>query len=547
MKNIYTITFIAIILIAFTHCKKEEPKTLSVSPTRVGVSKDGYSNNITVNTNTDWNATSNKTWCILDNASGIGNEGVSNTSLFGVTISANTTTSERTAIITVSGTNVSSITITVIQEAGDEDFIEVITPTNSSNWEIEQTYNIEWNDNISENVKIELYENTTFLKTITSSTESNGNYSWLLPSDLTHNSNYKIKIISISESNISAYSDNFTINIPSDMYYMTNSTETLSGGTFYDSHGANNYFDNEDYTMTFYPETSDEKLQFNFTFFNVEYENDCSYDYLIIYDGSSSYASLIGVYCGTNSPETITASNSEGALTFVFHSDGRTVEQGWEADISCVGGSSDYITITSPTSSSNWEVGQTYTIQWNDNISENVRIRLWKGSDIITTITTNTASDGSYSWSIPSSISNDNYYIVVGSVNNTNLYGVSDYFTISDGVATYNLDGYWEHPTYSEYKLYISGSTCYFISGDFCLNPNDIKLRNITYTGNGTEHSWSCDAIWCFGNIPEWGDSNTGLITHEGYEDEEIRISAGTARDGEYYDYEGKPWIRSSK
>ncbi|MEZ5149018.1 MAG: CUB domain-containing protein [Bacteroidales bacterium] len=69
--------------------------------------------------------------------------------------------------------------------------------------------------------------------------------------------------------------------------------------------------------------------------FSVEYQNNCNYDYLEIYDGNSASASLIGQYCGTNSPGTVEATNEEGALTFVFHSDGSVTEPGWTANVSC--------------------------------------------------------------------------------------------------------------------------------------------------------------------------------------------------------------------
>ncbi|MCK4360425.1 MAG: T9SS type A sorting domain-containing protein, partial [Bacteroidales bacterium] len=107
-------------------------------------------------------------------------------------------------------------------------------------------------------------------------------------------------------------------------------------GMFFDSGGDGaNYSDDEDYTMVFYPDNSEYKLKCNFTMFDVEWENNCDYDWLKIYNGESISAPLIGKYCGTNSPGTIIASNDLGALTFEFHSDGAVNEPGWVAEISC--------------------------------------------------------------------------------------------------------------------------------------------------------------------------------------------------------------------
>jgi PKD repeat protein len=45
----------------------------------------------------------------------------------------------------------------------------------------------------------------------------------------------------------------------------------------------------------------------------------------------------MGTYCGTNSPGTVTATNTQGALTFVFHSDVSVTLSGWAANVSCAG------------------------------------------------------------------------------------------------------------------------------------------------------------------------------------------------------------------
>jgi PKD repeat protein len=128
--------------------------------------------------------------------------------------------------------------------------------------------------------------------------------------------------------------DNY-INVSAE-YNMTTTTVTTCTGIFYDSGGSdNNYADNEDYTMIFLPGESNGMVKVEFTTFNVEYDNNCDYDWLQIYDGNSASATLIGEYCGTDSPGTIVATNEAGALTFVFHSDQSVTEQGWSANITC--------------------------------------------------------------------------------------------------------------------------------------------------------------------------------------------------------------------
>ena len=117
---------------------------------------------------------------------------------------------------------------------------------------------------------------------------------------------------------------------------MGNTSVTTCQGIFTDSGGQDgNYSDNEDYTMVFYPGSTDSLIKIEFTLFDIEYEDDCNYDWLKIYDGESTSSQLIGKYCGSNSPGTVIASNNEGALTFEFHSDQDINKAGWVANISC--------------------------------------------------------------------------------------------------------------------------------------------------------------------------------------------------------------------
>lgn len=119
-------------------------------------------------------------------------------------------------------------------------------------------------------------------------------------------------------------------------YVMNNSTEYTCSGIFSDPGGSNhNYGNNQDYVMTFIPHQDDKVILAEFSEFNVEYENNCNYDWLKIFDGTGTDDPLIGKYCGTESPGIISADNPEGALTFQFHSDQSETASGWLAKISC--------------------------------------------------------------------------------------------------------------------------------------------------------------------------------------------------------------------
>lgn len=112
-----------------------------------------------------------------------------------------------------------------------------------------------------------------------------------------------------------------------------NAVDTVCSGTFYDSGGSpSNYVNNESKTMTFYPATQGAFLTITFS----SCVTRAFSDYLYIYDGITSSAPLIGVYTGSSTPCTMTATNSAGALTFVFiSSNAASPQAGWTGTFSC--------------------------------------------------------------------------------------------------------------------------------------------------------------------------------------------------------------------
>ena len=115
-------------------------------------------------------------------------------------------------------------------------------------------------------------------------------------------------------------------------YNITNGSITSCSGLFYDSGGASGaYQNNEAFTETIYPASAGAKTRLTFNSFDVE----SGYDYLRIYDGINTSATLIGTYSGTSSPGIVTATNTSGALTINYTSDYSVTATGWEAAISC--------------------------------------------------------------------------------------------------------------------------------------------------------------------------------------------------------------------
>lgn len=121
---------------------------------------------------------------------------------------------------------------------------------------------------------------------------------------------------------------------------MSDQQVTTCSAIFYDNGGAfSNYTNITDYTITFHPQSSSQKIRVNFSAFDMEDFTNCGYDYLKVYNGLSTASTLIGTYCGTNSPGIVNSTDASGALTFDFHADEGVTGTGWSALITCTGAS----------------------------------------------------------------------------------------------------------------------------------------------------------------------------------------------------------------
>ena len=92
--------------------------------------------------------------------------------------------------------------------------ITVVSPNGGERWRRGTRYSIKWTTvgSIGSSVKIELLKGGILSRTITSSTNNGGAYSWTVPSRQTTGTGYKIMIISMNDSSINDTSDNsFTV------------------------------------------------------------------------------------------------------------------------------------------------------------------------------------------------------------------------------------------------------------------------------------------------------------------------------------------------
>ncbi len=98
---------------------------------------------------------------------------------------------------------------------------------------------------------------------------------------------------------------------------------TAASGTLHDSGGAAGNYGNDERLLWLVQPAGATSVSLQFSQFNIE----ANWDFMLIYDGATTNAPLIGKYTGTTSPGTITS--SAGSILIEFRSDCATTAPGW--------------------------------------------------------------------------------------------------------------------------------------------------------------------------------------------------------------------------
>jgi hypothetical protein len=94
------------------------------------------------------------------------------------------------------------------------------------------------------------------------------------------------------------------------------------------------------------------------------------------------------------------------------------------------------IQVVAPLQADEWQVGLDYWIKWDDNINEDVILELHNNGSFNSVIDT-TASTGAIKWSIPvNQEPGDQYTLVIKSLTDDDLQGVSEVFSLIDTVTS---------------------------------------------------------------------------------------------------------------
>ena len=152
------------------------------------------------------------------------------------------------------------------------------------------------------------------------------------------------------------------------------------------------------------------------------------------------------------------------------------------------------VSVNAPVQNAEWEKGKPYYVEWTDNFSDKVAIRLYRGTAFHSSVSDSTESDGLHAFTVPDTITaGSNYRIRVHMITDTTVADYSDFFfiipkryiTVTDPAPnatwqagqSYNIN--WSTNVPSGIKIELV---------DYTQNP-----RQITLIDNGTypPYSWT--------------------------------------------------------
>lgn len=98
----------------------------------------------------------------------------------------------------------------------------------------------------------------------------------------------------------------------------------------------------------------------------------------------------------------------------------------------------EQITIKTPAGGESYSTGQEISITWEDNFDADVVIDLKQGGSTAASISSGTASSGSFDWTVPGSVSPGEYTIKISSKDDATVTDESGSFTIIEAIDTTN-------------------------------------------------------------------------------------------------------------
>lgn len=277
--------------------------------------------------------------------------------------------------------------------------ITLNSPGNGETLNVGTSTPINWTSaNLAGNVKIELYQISTLVGTLSANTANDGNQSVLVP-NVANASNYRIKITSINTPSIDDWGGYFSIANP------TITVNSPTAGSTYNSAST-----------------------VNVTWTSTNTNGNMRID---LYKGSTLVVSLDNSTADDGSRvvtlPTVNATASDYKIRVTNITSGIYDDSGtFEITAASV------FEVTSPSANSIFSAGAFTTVTWNSSYTGTVSIDLYKGNSIVSTLKASTADDGSYSVQLPNVTTTGNdYNIKLTNIQDATVFDLGDNFTIT--------------------------------------------------------------------------------------------------------------------
>ncbi len=262
------------------------------------------------------------------------------------------------------------------------------------------TVNLTWIDNSDNETKFIIersLEESTGFEFIDSVGIDSSEY---FDSSLVFNTTYYYRVFAVSGQDSSEYAN--TASVLTGAVLMDNTTITRCDYYLLDPGGLNNYSNDENKTIVLEPAVNGTKVKLDFESFYLHN----NYDFLYVYDGSSTSDPLLATLTGSSLPANIIASNSNGILTLKFTSNGYTTYSGFKIHVGCFDipeKPSELSLIDAATNS--------ISVNWTDNSDNELEFLIYKSL----------LENGSFSI-IDTTLENVNTYTDEGLISGTTYY-----------------------------------------------------------------------------------------------------------------------------
>lgn len=282
--------------------------------------------------------------------------------------------------------------------------LSITSPTSGETWIQGISQTVSWTSNCpDEPVKIELFKEGSLLSTLAFSTANDGEFNWVVPGDIASGCDYQVKIYILSDPGTYGLSDEFCIGEPG-LTILSPTVNTMwTQGNYYEVLWQSSIASSETLRVQLYKGgiwqsnlaySTTNDGQFIWTV-PGSMDDDCDYQIKIfqisdpsIYDVSTEF---------------------------------------------CIG--TPIVTFVNPIKGITWQQGEYYPIKWMSTVSssEPVRLQLWKGGSLYSTLAFNTSNDGLFNWVTPASIPDGcDYQLKIYQLSDPEQFGVSEVFCFGD-------------------------------------------------------------------------------------------------------------------